>query len=118
MLEADFRYILLRLGYSAEQPIAKALHRVLIKGDPYGPAARMFSVPSNYVAKAVAKARAIEAHFTVTAEEVDGLSPNQILAYVRHREAPAPETSSVVTAAQLKAAGLTDDQIKEILKCE
>lgn len=115
MTEDDFRYILMRLGYTAEQPVALALYRVLGKGLPYGPSARAYSVPSHRVAAAVDRAREIEKHFTVTAAESEGLSANELLAYVRRREAPPPVRHATVTADQLRAAGLTDEQIEEML---
>lgn len=118
MTESDFYYILHRLGYSADQPVSKALRQVLLSGDPYGPSARAYRVPAYRLASAIEQAREIERHFTVTADESLGLSPNELLAYVRRREAPPPEPSRVVTAAQLRAAGVSEDQIKEILKCE
>lgn len=115
MTEDDFRYILVRLGYTTDQPIALALQRVLVKGLPYGPSARAYSVPPHRVAAAVDKAREIEKHFTVRAAESDGLSANELLAYVRRREAPPPVRKATLTADQLKAAGLTDEQIKGLL---
>ena len=115
MTESDFRYILVRLGYTPEQPTSLALYRVLVKGVPYGPSAKAYSVPAHRIARAVEMARAIEKHFTVTDDEVVGMTPNQVLAYVRQREAPAPVQRATVTADQLKAAGLSDEQIQEIL---
>ena len=115
MTEDDFRYILVRLGYGADQPIALALHRVLVKGLPYGPSARAYSVPPHRLSAAVDKAREIEKHFTVTNVEVEGMSANEMLAYVRRREAPPPVRQATLTADQLKAAGLTDEQIKGLL---
>lgn len=115
MTEDDFRYILVRLGYGADQPISLALHRVLVKGLPYGPSARAYSVPPHRLSAAVDKAREVEKHFTVTAAESEGLSANELLAYVRRREAPPPVRQATLTADQLKAAGLTDEQIKGLL---
>lgn len=115
MTEDDFRYILVRLGYTADQPVALALYRVLVKGLPYGPSARAYSVPAHRVTAAVDKAREIEKHFTVTAAEAEGLSPNELLAYVREREAPPPARQATVTADQLRAAGLTEEQIEGVL---
>ena len=115
MTEDDFRYILVRLGYTADQPVALALYRVLVKGLPYGPSARAYSVPAHRVTAAVDKAREIEKHFTVTAAEAEGLSPNELLAYVREREAPPPVRQATVTADQLRAAGLTEEQIEGVL---
>ena len=115
MTEDDFRYILVRLGYMPEQPIALALYRVLVKGLPFGPSARAYSVPTHRLSAAVDKAREIEKHFTVTNVEVGGLSANELLAYVRRREAPPPVRQATLTADQLKAAGLTDEQIKGLL---
>ena len=115
MTEDDFRYILVRLGYVPEQPVSLALYRVLVQGMPYGPSARAYSVPAHRVAAAVDKAREIEKHFTVTAAEAEGLSPNELLAYVRRREAPPAVRRATVTADQLRAAGLTDEQIEGVL---
>lgn len=115
MTEDDFRYILVRLGYTPEQPAALSLYRVLVKGLPYGPSARAYSVPAHRLSAAVDKAREIEKHFTVTAAEAGGLSANELLAYVRWREAPPPVRQATVTADQLRAAGLTDEQIEEML---
>lgn len=115
MTESDFRYILLRLGYQPEQPAALALYRVLILGKPYGPTARSYSVPVHRLGQALERARAIEKHFTVTDEEAAGLSPNELLAYVREREAPPPVRQATVTADQLRAAGLTEEQIEGVL---
>ena len=115
MTEDDFRYILVRLGYTPEQPVALSLYRVLVKGLPYGPSARAYSVPAHRLSAAVDKAREIEKHFTVTAAESEGLGANELLAYVRRREAPPPVRQATVTADQLRAAGLTDEQIEEML---
>ena len=115
MTEDDFRYILVRLGYTPEQPISQSLYRVLVKGLPYGPSARAYSVPAHRLSSAVDKAREIEKHFTVTDEEVAGMTANELLAYVREREAPPPVRQATVTADQLRAAGLTDEQIEGVL---
>lgn len=115
MTEDDFRYILVRLGYTPEQPAALALYRVLVKGLPYGPSARAYSVPAHRLSAAVDKAREIEKHFTVTDEEAEGKSANELLAYVREREAPPPVRQATVTADQLRAAGLTEEQIEGVL---
>ena len=116
MTESDFRYILLRLGYRPEQPAALALYRVLVLGKPYGPTARSYSVPVHRLGQALKRARAIEKHFTVTDEEVAGrMTANELLAYVREREAPPPVRQATVTADQLRAAGLTEEQIEGVL---
>ena len=115
MTEDDFRYTLVRLGHTADQPVALALYRVLVKGLPYGPSARAYSVPAHRVTAAVDKAREIEKHFTVTAAESEGLNANELLAYVRRREAPPPVRQATVTADQLRAAGLTEEQIEGVL---
>lgn len=115
MTESDFRYVLLRLGYQPEQPAALALYRVLILGKPYGPTARSYSVPVHRLGQALERAKAIQKHFTVTDEEAAGLSPNELLAYVREREAPPPVRQATVTADQLRAAGLTEEQIEGVL---
>lgn len=118
MTEADFRYVLKRLGYTADQPIGLALHRVLIGGLPYGPSARSHSVPAHRLRAALDIAEALVPHFTVTDQEAAGLSANQLLAYAREREVPLPASTLTVTEAQLRAAGLTEEQIKGLLPCE
>ena len=114
MIESDYYYVLKRLGYKPEQPVGKALYYDLVKGYPFGPAAKLFSVPAHKLQFAVNAAREIEAHFTVTDEESVGLSPNELLAFVRLREAPVPKPCPI-TADQLRAAGLSDSQIEEVL---
>ena len=116
MTETDFRYVLLRLNYKRDQLLALALHRMLVQGYPLGPAARSYGVPPGRLERVLPLVKEIERHFTVTDEEANGLTPNELLAYVRSREVAEPEVTGVVTASQLRAAGLTDDQIQEILK--
>lgn len=114
MTEADYYYVIKRLGYRADQPVGKALYYALVRGYPPGPAGKLFSLPAHRLQHAVKAASEIEAHFTVTDEEAAGLSPNELLAYVRTREAPVPKPTAV-TPEQLRAAGLSESQIKDVL---
>ena len=115
MTETDMLYVFKRLGYKPDQPVAQALRRVIIQNSPYGPAARTFNVPAHRLAHAVAAAKAIAEYFTVTDDEVRGMTPNEVLAYVRAKEARPPEPAAVLTASRLRAAGLTEDQVLALM---
>lgn len=111
MTEADFLYILHRLGIRDATPTSLAMRRVLLAGLPYGAAARECRLPSHRLAYQLDRAREIAAGFTVTDAEVAGMTPNEILAYQRQREVVIPDRRDV-----LRAAGLTDAEIELLIK--
>lgn len=113
MNETDLQYIFLRLGLKPTQPAAQALRRIYHKGDPYGAAARLFSIPTHKLEALWRQAETIRAGFTVTELEAAGMDPNELLAYQRRREVEAATTGAQRLA--LKAAGLTDEQIERAL---
>ena len=110
----DFLYILKRLNVRQDQPAAQALRQVLIDGRPYGPVAKALGLTLGRVSTLLEAARPIIAGFTVTDEEAAGKTPNEILAYARRRELGIPE-GRTVTAEQLRAAGLSEEQIAKVL---
>lgn len=122
MTESDFRYALMRLGYTPDKNIAKALRRMVFHGDPLGPAGRMFDVRSHFLAAAYLRLRELQARFTVTADELEhwGLAldadvANALLAKMREQEAPIPKVEATVTAESLRASGCPEPLIERIL---
>lgn len=110
----DFLYILKRLNLRSDQPAAQALRQVLVDDKPFGPVAKAYGLTLGRLSTLIEAARPIVAGFTVTDEEAAGKSPNEILAYARRREIGISE-GRTVTADQLRAAGLTEEQISKVL---
>ncbi|MEG1040575.1 MAG: hypothetical protein RSE94_11740 [Pseudomonas sp.] len=110
----DYLYILKRLNLRADQPAAHALRQVLVDGLPFGPVAKAFGLTMGRVSTLLEAAKPIVASMTISDQEATGKSPNEILAYARRRELGIAE-GFTITADQLRAAGLTEEQIAKVL---